>query len=454
MFETVLIANRGEIALRIARTCREMGIRVVAVYSTEDEDSAVVRFADEAVRIGPADAKQSYLLIPAVIEAAKKTGAQAIHPGYGFLSEDPDFAEICAQDDVKFIGPSGSTMQELADKSRTRALMRDAGVPVLPGSTEPLDDWKDAKELADEIGYPVLLKAVAGGGGRGIGLARDAAELRGVYRETRSQAQALFGDGRVYLERFVERVRHIEVQVLCDAYGNGVHLGERDCSLQRRRQKLVEESPAPGLPPGVATKMGELAVQGALAVGYEGAGTFEFVVDEHGAFHLIEVNCRLQVEHPVTEMVTGFDLVAEQLKVAAGEPLSIRQQDVEFRGTAIEGRINAENPALGFVPTPGVLETFEPAGGPFVRVDSHGFPGMTISPAYDSLLAKLIVWAPDRERAIARFRRAIGEFHIAGHGVSSTASFLSDIVDRPVFRNAEHHTNSVEQLQQRPDGTH
>ncbi|QPP08948.1 acetyl-CoA carboxylase biotin carboxylase subunit [Streptomyces bathyalis] len=453
MFDTVLIANRGEIALRIARTCRELGIRVAAVHSTEDEDSAVVRFADEAVRIGPADAKQSYLLIPALIEAAKKTGAQAIHPGYGFLSEDPDFAEICAQDDLKFIGPSGTTMQQLADKSRTRGLMRDAGVPVLPGSTEPLDDWKEAKALADEIGYPVLLKAVAGGGGRGIGLARDAAELRRVHRETRTQAQALFGDGRVYLERFVERVRHIEVQVLCDAHGNGVHLGERDCSLQRRRQKLVEESPAPGLPPGVATKMGELAVQGALAVGYEGAGTFEFVVDEEGSFHLIEVNCRLQVEHPVTEMVTGVDIVAEQLRIAAGEPLSLRQQDVQFRGVAIEGRINAENPDLGFVPTPGRLDVFEPPGGQFVRVDSHGYPGMVIPSSYDSLLAKLIVWAPDRDGAIARLRRAAGEFRIDGHGVSSTTSFLSGIVDHPVFRKAEHHTDSVEQLQQDLSGT-
>jgi acetyl-CoA carboxylase biotin carboxylase subunit len=444
MFEKVLVANRGEIALRIARTCREMGIGVVAVHSTEDEDSAVVRFADESVCIGPADAKESYLLIPAVIEAAKKTGAQAVHPGYGFLSEDPDFAEICAANGLKFIGPPPATMQQMADKSQARALMRDAGVPVLPGSTEPLDDWKAARDVAGEIGYPVLVKAVAGGGGRGIALAEDETELRRVHRETRAQAQAIFGDGRVYVERFMEHVRHIEVQVLCDAHGNGIHLGERDCSLQRRRQKLVEESPAPGLPGGVAAKMGELAVRGALAVGYEGAGTFEFVVDESGGFHLIEVNCRLQVEHPVTEMVTGVDLVAEQLRIAAGEPLTLRQQDVEFRGAAIEGRINAENPEFGFAPTPGVVERFEPPGGPFVRVDTHAFSGAAISAAYDSLLAKLIVWAPDRERAISRLRRAMGEFTISGHGVKNTASFLSGLVDQPFFRNAEHTTDSVE----------
>jgi acetyl-CoA carboxylase biotin carboxylase subunit len=447
MFDTVLIANRGEIALRIARTCREMGIRTVAVYSSDDAESAVVRFADEAIHIGPAEAKLSYLCMPAIIEAAKMTGAQAVHPGYGFLSEDPDFAEVCAGNALTFIGPPPSVMQELADKSRTKTLMARAGIPVLPGSEGSVDDFETAGQLAAEIGYPVLVKAVAGGGGRGIALASDEAEFRSVYRETRVNAQKLFGDSRVYVERFMHPVKHIEVQVLCDSHGNGVHLGERDCSLQRRRQKLVEEAPAAGLPDGVAARMGELAVRGALSVGYQGAGTFEFVVDQHGDFHLIEVNCRLQVEHPVTEMVTGVDLVAEQIKVAAGLPLAIRQEDISINGVAIECRINAENPALNFAPTAGTVDVFEPPGGPFVRVDTHGYTGVKVSAAYDSLLAKLIVWGPDRDQAIARIRRAIDEFVIAGHGMSTTSAFLSEIVDHPVFRKATHTTTSIEHMQ-------
>ena len=446
MFDTVLIANRGEIALRVARTCRELGVRTVAVYSTDDAESAVVRFADEAVHIGPADARLSYLCMPAIVEAAKKTGAQAIHPGYGFLSEDPDFAEVCASNGLTFIGPPPGVMQDLGDKSRAKTLMAEAGLPVLPGSTGSVDDFESASQLAAAIGYPVLVKAVAGGGGRGIALATDEGEFRSVYRETRANAQQWFGDSRVYVERFADDVKHVEVQVLCDGHGHGVHLGERDCSLQRRRQKLVEEAPAGGLPDGVANRMCELAVRGALAVGYEGAGTFEFVVDRRGEFQLIEVNCRLQVEHPVTEMVTGVDLVAEQLKVAAGQPLSLCQDDIAIRGAAVECRVNAENPALGFAPTPGTLATFEVPGGPFVRVDTHGAAGARVSPAYDSLLAKLVAWAPDRDQAIARVRRAVDEFVVEGRGMRTTLPFLAEILDHPEFRKATHTTTSVERM--------
>lgn len=446
MFSTVLIANRGEIALRVARTCREMGIRTVAVHSTADRDSAVVRFADESVHIGPPASRSSYLHIPSIIEAALQTGAQAIHPGYGFLSEDPDFAEICEANGITFIGPPPDLMQRLGDKAAARALMARAGLPVLPGSEGALSGPAEAEETARRVGFPVILKAVAGGGGRGMAVVRSPDDLLRAYAETRAHARAIFGDERLYLERFVDDARHIEVQVLCDGHGSGVHLGERDCSVQRRHQKLIEESPGPNLPEELRAAMCAAAVQGALAVGYVGAATFEFVLAPSQDFYLMEINCRLQVEHPVTEMVTGIDIVREQLTVAAGLPLSLRQSDVRPRGVALECRVNAEDPAADFAPTPGLLTEFVPPGGQFVRIDTHAYPGWYVGPHYDSLLAKTVVWAPDRAQALARMDRALGEFRIDGTGLRTTAGFLRDVLARPEFRTATHTTGLVEAM--------
>ncbi|GAA2740462.1 acetyl-CoA carboxylase biotin carboxylase subunit [Kitasatospora cinereorecta] len=446
MFSTVLIANRGEIALRVARTCREMGIRTVAVYSTADRDSAVVHFADEAVHIGPPAARASYLHIPSVVEAALRTGAEAIHPGYGFLSEDPDFAEVCEANGLTFVGPPAQVMERLGDKAMARRLMAEAGLPVLPGSTGAVTGPAEAREVAEKVGYPVILKAVAGGGGRGMAVVRDGDRLAHAFQETRAHARAVFGDDRLYLERYVDDARHIEVQVLCDRHGNAIHLGERDCSVQRRHQKLIEESPAPNLPPGLRDRICAAAVRGALAVGYTGAGTFEFVLAPDGAFHLMEVNCRLQVEHPVTEMVTGIDLVREQLLVAAGRHLAFRQEDVVFRGAAVEARVNAEDPAREFVPTPGQLTEFTPPGGQFVRVDTHARTGWTVGPDYDSLLAKTIAWAPDRERAIARLDRALAEFRIDGPGVHTTTEYLRHTLADHRYRAGRHTTGLVAEM--------
>ncbi|MGX4734805.1 acetyl-CoA carboxylase biotin carboxylase subunit [Kitasatospora griseola] len=446
MFTTVLIANRGEIALRIARTCREMGIRTVALYSTADRDSAVVRFADRAVHLGPAAARASYLHIPSIVEAARLAGAQAVHPGYGFLSEDPDFAEICEANGLTFIGPPPQVIEQLGDKSVARRLMAEAGLPVLPGSTGAVRSPAEAREIAARTGYPVILKAVAGGGGRGMAVVRDPADLPTAFQETRAHARAVFGDERLYLERYVDGARHIEVQVLCDRHGNAVHLGERDCSVQRRHQKLIEESPAPNLPDPLRHEICAAAVRGALAVGYVGAATFEFVLAPDGAFHLMEVNCRLQVEHPVTEMVTGIDLVREQLTIAAGEPLTLRQDAVRPRGAAVEARVNAEDPERGFLPTPGLLTEFVPPGGPFVRVDTHAYPGWPIGPDYDSLLAKTIAWAPDREQAVARLDRALAEFRIDGPGVRTTTDYLRRTLADPRFRTGRHTTGLVAEM--------
>lgn len=452
MFTSVLIANRGEIALRVARACRELGMRVVAVHSTEDRKSAVVRFADESVQIGPAAARHSYLNMPAVVEAALRTGVEAIHPGYGFLSEDPDFAEVCEANGITFVGPPAEVMQKLGDKSSARAIMAEAGLPLLPGSVAPLPTVEEARAVADGIGYPVIIKAVAGGGGRGMAVVHHAEEFDRAYGETRASAQSLFGDGRVYVERYLDFARHVEIQVLCDQFGNGVHLGERDCSVQRRHQKLIEETPAPGLSRGLVDEMGAAAVRGAVTAGYVGAGTFEFLVDRDGGYYFMEVNCRIQVEHPVTEMATGIDLIHEQFRAAAGKPLALRQEDIHPRGAAIECRINVEDPARGFVPTPGVLEEFEPPGGAFVRVDTHGYPGYRVSPAYDSLLAKLVVWAPDREQAIVRMRRALAEFRVSGPGVCTTIGFQQEVLAHPLFLKGKHDTSLVgEMLDLRPE---
>jgi len=446
MFDTILIANRGEIAVRVLRACRALGIRTVAVHSTEDKDSAVVRMADRAVQIGPAPAKQSYLNAAAVIEAAKQTGAQAIHPGYGFLSEDADFAEVCESNGITFIGPPASVMARLGDKTSARAAMTEAGLPLLPGSVKPLADAESAKRLADDIGYPVIIKAAAGGGGRGMSIVPDANEFARTYQQTKATALQLFGDGRVYVERYLPSARHVEIQVLADQYGNAIHLGERDCSVQRRHQKLVEETPAPGLPKELTERMGAAAVRGALATGYVGAGTFEFLVDTENDFYFMEVNCRIQVEHPVTEMVTGVDLIAEQLRVAAGERLRLRQEDVRLDGAAIECRVNVEDPKRNFAPAPGLLTTFNPPGGPFVRVDTHGFTGYKVPAAYDSLLAKVIVWAPDRAQAIARMRGALGEFEVAGPGVHTTCEFLDQVLADQEFTDGKHDTGLVARL--------
>ncbi|MBB5919571.1 acetyl-CoA carboxylase biotin carboxylase subunit [Actinoalloteichus hoggarensis] len=445
-FDTVLIANRGEIALRVVRTCREMGIRSVVVHSTADRDSAAVLAADESVQIGPAAPKRSYLFAPAIIEAALQTGAQAVHPGYGFLSEDPDFAEICARNDLVFVGPRPEVVSRLGDKALARSLMSDAGLPVLPGTIEPVRSAGEVVEEANRIGLPLIIKAAAGGGGRGMAVVREWAELLPTYRTTRAAARAVFGDERVYLERFWEKARHVEVQIIADEHGNVVHLGERDCSVQRRHQKLVEESPAPGLSRDLARRLAEHAVRGARAAGYTGAGTFEFLVDgDEAAF--IEVNCRIQVEHPVTEAVTGIDLVREQLRVAAGMPLSFAQDDVELRGVAVECRVNAEDPARDFAPCPGELSEFVPPGGQFVRVDTGAYPGWRVPPDYDSLLAKVIAWAPDRPQALARMDRALQEFRIRGRGVHTTKELLREVLVHPSFQRAEHTTSFLDEEQ-------
>ncbi|MWA03663.1 acetyl-CoA carboxylase biotin carboxylase subunit [Actinomadura sp. LD22] len=440
MFSSVLIANRGEIAVRVARACRELGVRTVAVASTEDRGSAVTRLADATVQIGPAPARRSYLNAAAVIQSALQTGAEAVHPGYGFLSEDADFAEACAESGLAFIGPPAGVMRRLGDKSTARAAMAEAGLPLLPGAVEPVRDLAEARRLADEIGLPLIIKAVAGGGGRGMRIVESMDGLDAAYRETTANALTLFGDGRVYMERYLAGARHVEIQVLCDGHGNGVHLGERDCSVQRRHQKLIEETPAPGLPRELTERMAAAAVRAALAAGYVGAGTFEFLVAPDGGFYFMEVNCRIQVEHPVTEAVTGIDLVQEQLRIAAGDRLAFTQADVRPRGAAIECRINAEDPARAFAPTPGTLEEFAPPSGPFVRVDTHAHPGYRIPAAYDSLLAKLIVWGPDRDAALTRMRAALGEFTVTGRGVRTTIGFLDSVLADRRFQEAAHDT--------------
>jgi acetyl-CoA carboxylase biotin carboxylase subunit len=446
MFDKVLIANRGEIAVRVARACRELGVRTVAVYSTADRDSAVVRLADESVCIGPPPSKDSYLNAAAVVEAALQTGADAVHPGYGFLSEDPDFAQICADNELTFIGPPPEVLAQLGDKATARALMQRAGLPLLPGSVEVISDTTDAVATADQIGFPVIVKAAAGGGGRGMTVVSDPAGMVEAYRETRRVALSVFGDDRVYVERYLERARHVEVQFLCDAHGRGIHLGTRDCSVQRRRQKLVEEAPAPALSEATAQAMCHTVAQTAVGLGFTGAGTAEFLVDEDERYHFMEINSRIQVEHPVSEMVTGVDLVQEQLRIAAGMPLRWRQADIELRGVSMECRVNAEDPRRQFVPTPAAVSRFVPPGGPFTRVDTHGFPGCWVGPDYDSLLAKVVVWGHDREEALQRMDRALGEFDVDGPGLATTIPFLRQVLAEPEFRKASHCTDLVDRL--------
>ncbi|MEJ7784562.1 MAG: acetyl-CoA carboxylase biotin carboxylase subunit [Solirubrobacteraceae bacterium] len=446
MFDKVLIANRGEIALRVARACRELGIKTVAVYSTADAESAVVRFADEAVHIGPANAARSYLHIPNLIGAALNTGAQAIHPGYGFLSEDPYFAEICADSDLTFIGPTPEVMERVGDKATARDLMSRAGLPLLPGTIEPVGTADEAQEISDEIGYPVIIKAVAGGGGRGMSVVWSHDALAGLYTQTRATAQAIFKNSGVYIERYLPAPRHTEVQIVCDGHGSGVYLGERDCSVQRRHQKLIEEAPSIHLSEEARRDIGEKAVAGALSVGYTGAGTMEFLLDADGSLYFMEMNARIQVEHPVSEMVTSVDLIQEQLRVASGEKLSVTQDDITLRGHAIECRVNAEDPERNFAPAAGRLDTYVAPGGPWTRVDSHCYAGWTIAPYYDSLIAKLIVWAPDRLAAIDRMERALQEFQIEGRGVKTTIPFHLRVLAHERFRSGDVTTGFIEEF--------
>jgi acetyl-CoA carboxylase, biotin carboxylase subunit len=447
VFSKVLIANRGEIAVRIARTCREMGIRSVGVYSTADRDPRLLRHFDETIHIGPAPGRQSYQSIPSIVEAALQSGADAIHPGYGFLSEDPDFAEVCADFGLTFIGPMAGQLAALGDKSTARELMHRAGLPLLPGSVRPVLSAAQAITLAAEIGYPVIIKAVAGGGGKGMEVVTGADEIGAAYLRAVAAARSLFADDRVYLERYLGQARHVEVQVLCDSHGNGIHLGTRDCSVQRRHQKLLEEGPAPRLAADTLAVMAGRAVSAALAAGYRGVGTFEFLVDQDERFFFMEVNPRIQVEHPVTEAITGIDLVREQLLVAAGHPLGLAQADVALRGVAVECRVNGEDPDRAFVPTAGTLDRFEPPGGPFTRIDTHARAGYVIGPYYDSLIAKVVVWAPDREQALNRMDRALFEFEVAGRGVRTTIPFLRRVLADPEFRKAAHSTSLVDRIQ-------
>jgi acetyl-CoA carboxylase biotin carboxylase subunit len=414
MFRKILIANRGEIALRVLRACRELGVEAVVAYSEADRESLPVQLADEAICIGPADAKRSYLSAPAVISAAIITGCDAIHPGYGFLSEDEGFAEVVRAHDLTFIGPPPPVLERFGSKEGTRRLLANHGLPTIPGSRGLLRDDMHALEEAERIGYPILIKPSAGGGGKGMRMVRSPRELESAIKVCRSEAKAAFGDDSLYLEKWLEDNRHVEVQVVVDRYGHGVHLGERDCSVQRRHQKIVEEAPTPALSEAARAALCASAIRAVVAAGYENIGTLEFLVDRDGNAWFIEINCRIQVEHPVTEVLTGIDLVATQIRIAAGEPLGFSQADVEIKGHAIEFRINAEDPANDFRPASGLIERCLFPGGPGIRMDSHVYAGYEVPSFYDSLLGKLIVWGPDRPTAIARARGALDELLIDG----------------------------------------
>lgn len=443
-FSKILIANRGEIALRILRTCEEMGIATVAVHSTVDRHALHVQLADEAVCIGEPSSSKSYLNIPNIIAAALTRNATAIHPGYGFLAENARFAEICADHDIAFIGPTPHAMRSMGDKSTAKETMQRVGVPTVPGSDGLLNDDQEALQLARKIGYPVIIKATAGGGGRGMRLVREDSELPKLFAAAQGEAEAAFGNPGVYLEKFIERPRHIEIQILADNYGNVIYLGERDCSIQRRHQKLLEEAPSSFITPKLRQKMGNAAVKAAKSINYTGAGTVEFLVDQSGNFYFMEMNTRIQVEHPVTEMITGLDLIAEQIRIAQGEKLLLSQNQVILRGHSIECRINAEDPEHNFRPHPGRISGYLPPGGNGVRIDSHVYTDYEIPPYYDSLIGKLIVWGPDRPTAILRMKRALREFAITG--VPTTIGFHQKILENPEFIRGEIYTNFVEKM--------
>jgi len=443
-FSKILIANRGEIALRILRTCEEMGIATVAVHSSIDRHALHVQLADEAVCIGESPSSKSYLNIPNIIAAALTRDATAIHPGYGFLAENARFAEICADHQISFIGPSPEAMLSMGDKSTAKETMQRAGVPTVPGSDGLILSEEEAQAIAQKIGYPVMIKATAGGGGRGMRFVQDESTLGKNFQAAQGEAEAAFGNPGVYLEKFVVCPRHIEFQILADSYGNVVHLGERDCSIQRRHQKLLEEAPSPILTPELREKMGTAAVMAAKSINYVGAGTVEFLLDASGKFYFMEMNTRIQVEHPVTEMITGLDLIAEQIRIAQGEKLQLTQDQVILKGHAIECRINAEDPEHNFRPQPGRISGYLPPGGPGVRMDSHVYTDYEIPPYYDSLIGKLIVWGSSRDAAIKRMKRALRECAITG--VSTTIGFHQKILETPAFLEGEVYTNFVEQM--------
>jgi acetyl-CoA carboxylase biotin carboxylase subunit len=439
----VLIANRGEIALRILRSCRELGIATVAVYSTTDRNALHVQLADEAVCVGDSPSNKSYLNVPNIIAAATSRGVDAIHPGYGFLAENDRFAEICKDHGIVFIGPSPHAIRSMGDKATAKSTMMKVGVPTVPGSQGLLASCEEAASLASEMGYPVMIKATAGGGGRGMRLVNSAETIEELFKAAQGESEAAFGNGGLYMEKFIDKPRHVEVQILADSFGNVVHLGERDCSIQRRHQKLLEESPSPALDKELRLRMGQAAVSAAKSINYEGAGTVEFLLDRSGNFYFMEMNTRIQVEHPVTEMVTGIDLVAEQLRIAGGESISFTQDQVQLNGHSIECRINAEDSSHNFRPSPGRITGWLPPGGPGVRVDSHVYTGYDIPPFYDSLIGKVIVWGNDRETALKRMKRALNECAVTG--IPTTIDFHLKLLDRGEFIKGDVHTKFVEQ---------
>jgi acetyl-CoA carboxylase biotin carboxylase subunit len=444
MFKKVMVANRGEIAVRVIRACRELGISTVAVYSEADKDALHVTLADEAYCIGPAPSKESYLNMTNLMSVATLVGVDAIHPGYGFLAENADFAELCAACGITFIGPSPEAIMKMGDKTTARETMKKAGVPTVPGTEGVIEDLDEAARVAKEIGYPVIVKATAGGGGKGMRIVHSEEELKRAITLAQKEAEANFGNPGVYLEKFLVKPRHIEIQVLADNYGNVIHLGERDCSIQRRYQKLIEEAPSPALTPELRERMGQAAVQAAKSVNYSGAGTVEFLLDQEGNFYFMEMNTRIQVEHPVTELITGIDLVKWQIRVAAGEPLTVKQEDVRFDGWAIECRINAERPDKNFMPSPGTIQFYLPPGGNGVRVDSACYQGYKIAPFYDSMIAKLIVWGKDRKEALERMNRALREFAI--DGVHTTIPFHLKVINHPKFVSGDFHIQFLETI--------
>ncbi|MCY8669633.1 acetyl-CoA carboxylase biotin carboxylase subunit [Bacillus haynesii] len=443
MIKKLLIANRGEIAVRIIRACKELGIETVAVFSEADREALHVQMADEAFCIGPKLSKDSYLNITNIVSVAKMTGADAIHPGYGFLAENADFAELCEEVNVTFVGPTADAISKMGTKDVARETMQQAGVPVVPGSKGIIEDIEDAVSLARDIGYPVIIKATAGGGGKGIRVARTEEELINGIKITQQEAATAFGNPGVYIEKYIEDFRHVEIQVLADTHGKTIHLGERDCSIQRRLQKLLEETPSPALDEGIREQMGQAAVKAAEAVKYTGAGTVEFIYDyREQKFYFMEMNTRIQVEHPVTEMVTGVDLIKEQIRVASGEKLTLTQDEVTFNGWAIECRINAENPEKNFMPSPGKIEMYLPPGGLGVRVDSAAYPGYSIPPYYDSMIAKVITYGKTREEAVSRMKRALSEFVI--EGVHTTIPFHLKLLEHETFVSGEFNTKFLE----------
>ena len=443
MVQKVLIANRGEIALRIIRSCRELGIATVAVYSTVDKNALHVQLADEAVCVGDSLSNKSYLNIPNILAAATSRGVDAIHPGYGFLAENDKFAEMCNDHGIIFIGPSPNSIRLMGDKSTAKETMDGVGVPTVPGSKGLLVSIDKAFQLADQMGYPVIIKATAGGGGRGMRLVEKAETLEKMFKAAQGEAEAAFGNDGLYMEKFIKKPRHVEVQILADKSGNVIHLGERDCSVQRRHQKLLEESPSPAINKDLREKMGNAAIAAAKSINYEGAGTVEFLVDENEKFYFMEMNTRIQVEHPVTEMVTGVDLIAEQIKIAAGQNLEFNQEQIQLNGHAIECRINAEDPTHNFRPSPGRITGWLPPGGPGVRVDSHVYTGYEIPPFYDSLIGKLIVWGKDRNTAIKRMNRALNECAVTG--IPTTINFHLNLLEKQKFKEGKIHTKYVEE---------